>query len=401
MKYIIVIADGMADYPVKELSGKTPMEVAEKELIDTLARRSFCGMVKTVPDGMQPGSDIANLSLFGYDPKIYFSGRAPLEAVSMGIEMGLQDVAYRCNLVTFRKDKEIDIMDDYSAGHISTEEAKKYIELLNKNVMSKRFLFYPGVSYRHLMIWKDGKWGVKTYPPHDIPDREVDKYLPSGDGADELIDIMKKSQKIFKNCELNKERKLKGKKEVSSVWLWGQGKKPNMPTFQEKYGLNGSVIAAVDLIKGIGVLAGLKKINVPGATGYIDTNFEGKAESAIKSLENDNIVFVHIEACDETSHEGSLEKKLLAIKYINDKFMKNLIDGLQSFENYRLLFAIDHPTPVELKVHVADPVPFFIYEKNKSYKGVSAFNEKECSNAGLYIDEGYKIIDLFLNGENL
>lgn len=399
MKYVVVIADGMADYSVEELNGKTPLEVAEKGLIDELASKSLCGIVKTVPEGMQPGSDIANLSLFGYDPKIYFTGRAPLEAVSMGIDMDLSDVAYRCNLVTFRREGNDFLMDDYSAGHITTNEAKHYISILNENIKSKEFQFFPGVSYRHLMIWKKGKWEVKTTPPHDIPDKEIKKFYPEGDGANELIQLMEKSQRIFHETELNKDRIKNGKKAVSSIWLWGQGKKPNMPTLQEKYGLNGSVIAAVDLINGIGLLAGLKKIQVPNVTGYIDTNFEGKAEYAISCLENDDIVFIHIEACDETSHEGSLEKKLLAIKYINDRFLKILIDKLNHFDNYRLLFAIDHPTPVKLKIHVNNPVPFFIFEKNKEYKGVKRFTEKNCSEAGLYIEEGYKIIDFLVNGE--
>jgi 2,3-bisphosphoglycerate-independent phosphoglycerate mutase len=314
--------------------------------------------------------------------------------------MGLSDVAYRCNLVTFRKENDKLIMDDYSAGHISTNEAKEYIKVLNETIKSNEFEFFPGVSYRHLMIWKNGKWDINTTPPHDIPDKEIKRYYPEGDGASKLINLMEKSQKIFENNELNVQRLKNGKKAVSSIWLWGQGKKPNMPTFQEKYGINGSVIAAVDLIKGIGVLAGLKKIQVPNVTGYIDTNFEGKAEYAIKCLEYDDIVFVHIEACDETSHEGSLEKKLLAIKYINDRFLKNLVNGLRNFDNYKILFVIDHPTPVKLKIHVNDPVPFFIFEKNKEHRGIKSFTEKNCSNAGLYIEEGFKIIDFFINGEH-
>lgn len=399
MKFVIVISDGMADYPIEDLNNKTPLEIAKKDLIDKLACESLCGMLKTVPTGMPPGSDIANLSLFGYDPKKFFTGRAPLEAASMGIDMDVNDVAFRCNLVTFRIENDQYVMDDYSAGHITTEEAKRYIELLNKHLSNDRISFHDGVSYRHIMMWRDGKANVITVPPHDIPDRIIDNYLPSGDGSEFLIDLMKKSQKIFKDSLLNKERFKNGKKIVSSIWLWGQGRKPAMITFKEKYGLNGSVIAAVDLIKGIGKLSGLKIINVPGATGYIDTNFEGKAEAAVKALENDDIVFIHIEACDETSHEGSLEKKLTAISYINDRFLTNLINGLDKFDNYRLLFAIDHPTPVKLKVHVADAVPFFIYEKNKKHLGVKAFTEENCQKAGFFVEDGFEIIDLLLNGE--
>lgn len=398
MKYIVVIADGMADYPISELGDKTPLEYTEKPLIDSLARESLVGIVKTVPENMQPGSDVANLSIFGYDPKRFFFGRAPLEAASMGVEMGLNDIAFRCNLVTLRENSGKLVMDDYSAGHITTDEAAPYIEFLNQNNNNKDISFYKGVSYRHLMLWRNGKWNMKLTPPHDIPEQEIAKFLPDGDGSQFITQLMLDSQKLLKECVLNKKRTQEGKKEVSSIWLWGHGKKPSMPTFQEKYSLKGTVIAAVDLIFGIGVLAGLKPAKVNGATGYIDTNFEGKVTAALNSLENNDICFVHIEACDEVSHEGSLEKKILGIKLINDRFLNPLIKGLEKYDNYRLLLAIDHPTPVKQKIHVADPVPFLIYQKNKKQKGIENFCEKHVKNSGLYIEDGYKLLDLLLNG---
>ncbi len=399
MKYLIVIADGMADYPIKSLGGKTPLEYLEKPSMDFLAQNGFCGVVKTVPDGMSPGSDIANLSIFGFDPKKYFTGRAPLEAVSMGINMGSNDVAFRCNLVSFREESGLTIMDDYSAGHISTEEAEKFINFVNEKIKIAGINFYRGVSYRHLMIWKEGKYNLELVPPHDIPDKPIDDYLPKGDGADIIKGIMKISREILRDCDLNRERKRNGKKEVSSVWLWGQGLKPALSSFQDKFGLKGGVISAVDLIKGIGILAGLRPIKVEGITGYIDTNFEGKADAAIETLKEDDICFVHIEACDETSHEGSLEKKMLGIEYIDRRFLRRVLDGLSEFKNYRILLCIDHPTPVERKVHVADKVPFVIYEKDKKLKGVERFCERLCDEKGFYIEEGHLLINTLINGD--
>ncbi|MCX7990638.1 MAG: cofactor-independent phosphoglycerate mutase [Proteobacteria bacterium] len=399
MKYLIVIADGMADYPIESLGGKTPLEYIDKPSMDFLAKNGFCGMVKTVPDGMSPGSDIANLSIFGFDPKKYFTGRAPLEAVSIGVNMNSQDIAFRCNLVTFREENGLKVMDDYSAGHISTDEAEKYINFINDKIKLAGISFHKGVSYRHLMIWKDGKDDLDLTPPHDIPDRPIDDYLPKGDGADFIKGIMKISQEVLKDCHLNKERKKNGKKEVSSIWLWGQGRKPSLQSFEEKFGLKGGVISAVDLIRGIGILAGLKPIKVEGITGYIDTNFEGKADSAVEVLKKEDICFVHIEACDEASHEGSLEKKMLGIEYIDRRFLKRVLDGLSDLDDYRILLCIDHPTPVKKKVHVADKVPFVIYEKNKKLNGVASFCERLCDERGFYIEEGYLLINTLINGD--
>jgi 2,3-bisphosphoglycerate-independent phosphoglycerate mutase len=399
MKYIVVIADGMSDYPVEQLGGKTPLEYLSKKNMDYLANRSMCGMVSNVPDGMPPGSDVANLSVFGYNPKTYFSGRAPLEAASMGVEMDEQDVAFRCNLVTLKKDNGHLMMDDYSAGHIVTEEAVAYVDFLNKNLKNSEIAFYPGVSYRHLMIWNSGKWDMRLTPPHDIPDTDISGHIPSGVGSDFIWGLMKESMRLLRDSSLNFERVKAGKKEVSSIWLWGHGKKPSMPIFMKKFGITGSVIAAVDLIKGIGILAGLRPIKVPGATGYLDTNFEGKAEAAVKSLDHGDICFVHIEACDETSHEGSLEKKLKAIQYIDERFLKPLLTGLDKYGHYRILLIVDHPTPVNLKVHVADPVPFMIFDNLKNRKGVQSFSETECRNTGFYLAEGAAMMDLLLHTE--
>lgn len=399
MKYLVVIADGMADYPIKSLGDKTPLEYADKPTMDFLAKDGFCGMVKTVPDGMPPGSDIANLSLFGFNPKIYFTGRAPLEAASIGINMDIKDVAFRCNLVTLRAEGDELIMDDYSAGHITTEEAEKYIDFIKEKIKVSGISFYKGVSYRHLMIWKDGKSEIELTPPHDIPEKAIKDYLPKGDGADFIQGLMKISREVLKDCELNKERKRAGKKEVTSIWLWGQGKKPQLMSFREKFGLTGGVIAAVDLIRGIGILSGLNSVKVDGITGYIDTNFEGKADAAVETLRKNDICFVHIEACDEASHEGSLEKKLKGIEYIDKRFLSRVLKGLSDFENYRILLCIDHPTPVEKRIHIADKVPFIIYEKGKKWRGVDNFCERLCNDSGFYIDDGYLLINTFINGD--
>lgn len=398
MKYVVVIADGMADHPVESLGGLTPMAWLDKPVMDGLARAGRCGMAKTVPDGMAPGSDVANLSIFGYDPAESFSGRAPLEAASMGVAMADDDVAFRCNLVTFAADGGVTVMDDYSAGHIKTDEARPFIEFLDRNLGISGVRLFPGVSYRHLLIWNGGEWRMRTTPPHDISDKPADPHLPSGDGSEFIRRIMARSRELLSGCELNKARVADGRKEVSSVWLWGQGRRPQMTKFTDRFGLSGMVISAVDLIRGIGMLAGLPSHPVPGITGYLDTNFEGKAAGALDVLRDHDICFVHIEACDETSHEGSLDKKLDSMRALDGRFMRPLVAGLDAYENYRLLLVIDHPTPVHLKTHVAEPVPFVIYEKGCVKDGVAKYSEKDCAATGLYFDEGHELIRHFIDG---
>lgn len=311
MKYIIIVTDGMADRPLKELGGKTPLMVAFKPNMDRLASDGIVGIVRTIPEGLYPGSDVANLSIMGYDPRIYYTGRAPLEAASIGVKLKEEDVAYRCNLVTlqFNRDKTRAIMEDYSAGHITTDEARELIKAINQTISTESISFYPGVSYRHLMVWKDGIAECECTPPHDITGKEITDYLPSGKADEVLRSLMLRSVAVLESHPVNRTRIQKGLRPANSIWLWGQGKRPNIPTFVEKYGLKGSLISAVDLTKGIGIYAGLKIINVPGATGYIDTNYVGKAEYGINSLKEHDLVYIHIEAPDEVSHEGSIEKR--------------------------------------------------------------------------------------------
>jgi 2,3-bisphosphoglycerate-independent phosphoglycerate mutase len=314
MKYIIILGDGMADYPLKELGDKTPLQAAHTESMDAIAARGTLGMVQTIPEGLSPGSDIANLSILGYDPLRYLTGRAVYEAASAGVNLTPRDVAFRCNLVTLGKQNNATIMEDYSAGHISTDEAQPIIREIDRQLGNDGIHFYPGVSYRHLMVWTEGIDTVETTPPHDITGKDIAAYLPRGKGSDTLNRIMTEARTILQESPVNKERMAASRPPANALWLWGQGKPITMPTFREKYGLKGSVISAVDLIKGIGIMLGLSPVEVPGATGYLDTNYQGKAEYALKVLEEKEFVFVHVEAPDEASHSGSLANKIRAIE---------------------------------------------------------------------------------------
>ncbi len=402
MKYIVIVTDGMADRPLKELGGKTPLMVAFKPNIDRLASQGVVGSVRTVPQGMHPGSDIANLTIFGYDPTKYYTGRAPLEAASIGIKLGEKDIAYRCNLVTlqFNRDKTRALMEDYSAGHISTEEARELINTIDSELGNERIRFYPGVSYRHLMVWKDGSLECECTPPHDIIGKDITDYQPVGECAELLRDLMLKSVNILEPHPVNRNRILQNKRPANSIWLWGQGRKPSLPGFKDIYGLRGALISAVDLTKGIGVYAGLKIINVPGATGYIDTNYQGKAEYAIEALEDMDFVYVHIEAPDETSHEGDISKKIKAIEDIDSIFLGTLLRMLGSFDEYRILLLPDHATPISVKTHTDEPVPFLIYDSKKRVQNGIPFDEEICKRDDiLRIEEGYTLMGKFLKRE--
>lgn len=402
MKYIVIVPDGMADRPLSKLGGKTPLMVAFKPNINRLASQGVLGIVRTIPHGMHPGSDIANLSIFGFDPRNYYTGRAPLEAASIGIRLEESDVAYRCNLITlqFNKDMTRALIDDYSAGHISTEEARQLINSIDSELGNDKIRFYSGVSYRHLMVWKGGSEKCECTPPHDIIGKEITDYLPVGDCADVLRDLMLRSVNILQSHAVNKNRILNNKKPANSIWLWGQGKRPSLPDFKELTGLMGALISAVDLTKGIGIYAGLKIINVPGATGYIDTNYQGKAEYAIEALENMDFVYVHIEAPDETSHEGDIEKKIKAIEDIDSLFLGTLLRMLQTFDEYRILLLPDHATPISVKTHTDEPVPFLIYDSRKRQKNEIPYDESLCNRDDvLRIEEGHTLMGKFLRKE--
>ncbi len=399
MKYIVIVPDGASDYPIEELNGKTPLQVANTPNMDFLASNGIAGSVRNIPKGFHPGSDVANLSILGYDPRVYYTGRAPLEAVSIGISLSREDIAYRCNLVTLKFDKKQIFMDDYSSGHISTEEAKILIEDIQNKLGSEQFRFYPGVSYRHILVWKNGSEDLECTPPHDITGREISRYLPIGRGSEQLKELIYKSWEILKEHPINKKRIAEGKKPANSIWLWGQGRTPNLPTYKEKYNITGALISAVDLTKGLGILSGFHIINVPGATGWIDTNYEGKAEYALNALERVDFVYIHIEAPDEAGHQGEYKLKIKALEDI-DKIIigKILNEAPKRFKDFKILLLPDHPTPVKVKTHTPDPVPFVIYENNKSSAKKREFNEEILKAPDLTVEEGFKLMDIFLKG---
>lgn len=397
MKYVILLGDGMSDQAVEALGGKSPLQAAKTPNMDLMAKRGVLGLAQTVPEGYPPGSDVANLSMFGYDPTNCYTGRSPLEAASMGVSLGPDDVAFRLNLVHLDPRGGKLIMEDYSAGHISTADGRELVEELQRLLGDHEFSFHPGVSYRHLMVWHTGSTQLKTTPPHDITGHDIITYLPKGEGADKLINIMNSSQMIFHNHPQIKRRSAAGEAAANSAWLWGQGKAPAMEKFQEKFGLSGAVISAVDLIKGIGVYAGLDIINVPGATGYLDTNFKGKAQAAVDALKTRDFVFVHVEAPDEASHSGKLDDKIKAIELFDEQVVGPVLEGIKQYGEYRVLCAPDHPTPIQLMTHTSDPVPFVIYSGEKEEKeGVAGYDEFSAAATGFKVSEGYKLMELLL-----
>lgn len=389
MKYAILIGDGMADYPIEELGGRTPLAAAQTPNMDFLATQGELGLARTIPEGMEPGSDVANLSIMGYDPVTYHTGRAPLEAASMGVSLGPQDVAFRCNLVTLRHEAGGDIfMEDYSAGHISSGEARELIVSINQTMGNGSRRFYPGVSYRHLLVWQGGQENWRTYPPHDLTEQNVRLYL-AGEGTDKpLLELVKSSWKVLANHEVNRLRQERGQKSASSIWLWGQGRAPQVPTLQELYGLTGAVISAVDLMRGIGIYAGLKPIIVPGATGYLDTNYAGKVEAALDALETMDFVYLHVEAPDEAGHTGELKNKLKAIEDFDYRVVGPMLQGLKTLGPHRVLLMPDHRTPLSLKTHSPEPVPFALYDSRQPRGGSPRrYNEVAAENTGLLIDK--------------
>jgi len=402
-KYIVLIGDGMADYPIAELGGKTPLQSARTPNLDRLARQGTLGRVNTIPPGFSPGSDVANLTVFGYDPAVYYTGRAPLEAVAMGVKLAPADVAFRCNLVTLLKEDGDTYMEDFSAGHISTEEAGRIVKDLGKELGNEEFVFYPGVSYRHLLVWHNGEASLrlKTTPPHDITGRNISPHVPEGDGEEEILWLMNRAQKILPSHPVNLERTRMGKKPGNAIWLWGQGKAPVLKPMTQRFGIRGSVISAVDLIKGIGYYAGLEIVNVPGATGYLDTNYAGKAESALKALEEKDLVYVHVEAPDEAAHSGNLKDKIQAIEDFDRKIVAPILEGAEKFGGYRLLILPDHFTPLTIKTHSPEPVPFIVFsseEKDNPIKAGRSFDEESAEKAGILIEKGHELIEKFIKG---
>ncbi len=403
MKYIVIIGDGMADRPVKELGGKTPLQKAVTPNMDRLAREGIIGSVRTIPPGFHPGSDVANLSILGYDPKIFYSGRAPLEAASMGIDLQESDVAYRCNLVTlkYNKDRTSAIMEDYSGGHISSAEAAILIKDIASELGTAEISFHPGVSYRHLMVWKGGEQDVECSPPHDIVGKDISDYLPTGKGEEVLRRLMFESVGVLSGHPVNKERVSNGKKSANGIWLWGQGRKPRVPKFKDKYAIDGAMVSAVDLTKGLGVCAGFEILKVPGVTGYLDTNYAGKAEYSLKALERVDFVYVHVEAPDEAGHSGNFKDKVKAIEDFDALVVGAILRGAKAFPEYRVLLMPDHPTPIELKTHSDEPVPFVIYDNRNPRKNEGASFDETLLNRKdiMVVEEGYKLMDYFIKGK--
>lgn len=400
MKYAIVLYDGMADYPVPALGGKTPMEVARKPVFDALGRRAEVGLVKTVPDGLKPASDIANLSVIGYDPSVYYTGRSPLEAVSIGVTMAEDDVALRCNLVTLSEEPEFaaKTMRDYSAGDISTAEAAALIHSVQERFGSADFDFYPGVSYRHCLIHHGGttQLGDMT-PPHDISGRVIGEYLSQHPNAASLIAMMRDSVELLTEHPVNKARVAAGRLPANAIWLWGEGRRPSLPNFESLYGLKGSIISAVDLLKGIGKCAGMNTPEVEGATGYIDTNFEGKAEAAVAEWKaGQDLVYIHIEAPDECGHRNEPENKVRSIELIDERLLPILMEYLNGCEDFKLLILPDHPTPIVTGTHASDPVPYLMYRKAAERIGPDTVNENTAAATGNRISFGPDIMRRFI-----
>ena len=396
MKYIVLVADGMADYPIEALGMRTPLEAARTPNMEFIAKNGSLGLAKTIPDKMTPASDVANLSILGYDPKRYYSGRGPLEAANLGIDLEDDDVAFRCNLITVSGD----ILLDYSAGHIKSTEAEKLIKFLDTKLGTNKIRFFPGISYRHLLLAKRGSelklQNLKCLPPHDISGQKISKNLPKGDNADLIIKLMLDSREILESHEINHVRLDLKENPANMIWLWGQGKKPDMPKFIDKFGLTGSVISAVDLIKGLGRILGLEVINVPGATGYYDTDYLAKAQAAVKSLTKKDFVFVHVEAPDEAGHNGDLREKLTAIERFDQLVVGTILEYCKNKDDFRIMVLPDHATPVSLKTHTPEAIPFALYGKDIPAKNFLNYSEKEAQKSELYFENGCQLLDYFI-----
>ena len=400
MKYVVVLCDGMADYPVPALGGKTPMMVAKKPHIDALAAKAEVGLVRTVAPGLKPGSDVANMSVLGFDPHRFYTGRSPLEAASIGIDMKDSDVSLRTNLVTLSDKGEPfadKVIEDYCADDISTEEARQLIEAVQAAFGGGKYDFYTGVSYRHCLIWHGGttELGNMT-PPHDITGKVIGPHLSTAETARPLLEMMEKSFDLLKDHPVNKARVAAGRRPANCIWLWGEGKRPALRPFEALYGIKGGMVSAVDLLKGIANCAGMEVAEVPGATGYIDTDFEGKAKAALDLLTRNDLVYVHFEAPDECGHRNDPENKVKAIEMIDSRVLPILEKGLEQYEDYKILLLPDHPTPIVTRTHASDPVPYLLYQKSAPKTGVDTINEETAKATGIYMENGPAMMPHFL-----
>lgn len=398
MKYLVVLGDGMADEPIREIGGRTPLMQAVTPAMDALARKSEVGLAHTIPQGMKPGSDTANLAVLGYDPKKYYTGRSPLEALSIGVPMKDTDIAIRCNIVTVSDDGlpyEEKTIIDHSAGEISTQDAAVLMEAIQQEMNSDVYQYYVGTSYRHLTVWNGGEV-VELTPPHDVLGQTIGQYLPEDA---KLREMMQRSYDILNNHPLNQEREKRGLNKANSLWFWGAGTKPALDSFEGKYGKKGAMISAVDLLKGIAVGAKMHNIEVPGANGTLETNWEGKADAAARALleEGYDFVYIHMEAPDEMGHQGSLERKIKAIEYLDGRVLGPLVERLdQSGEDYRLLLMPDHPTPIACRTHTSDPVPYLLYDSRREVEFSGQYNEEDARKSGIVVERGYTLMSKLL-----
>lgn len=400
MKYVVILGDGMADLPIEELGGKTPIEAAKTPTIDKISKKSELGLAATIPDGMKPGSDTANLAVLGYNPEVYYSGRSPLEALSIGVDMKDTDIALRVNFVTVTEDEPFEekVIIDHSSGEISNEEAKELLEAIKKEMDCEEFKFYFGTSYRHCCIWDKGTV-IDLAQPHDHLDEKIGQYIP---GEKKFADMMRKSYEILNHHPINEERRKNGKNPANCLWFWGAGTRPSLTDFKEKTGKTGAMISAVDLLKGIAIGANMKVIIVEGANGQLDTNYEGKAQAALNALLKDNLdfVYVHVEAPDEMGHQGSIERKIKAIENLDSRLINIVYDGLKaSDEDFRMLITPDHPTPIAVRTHTSTPVPYLMYDSTDEKEQEFDYSERNAEKTGIFIKPGYKLMARFLQEE--
>lgn len=399
MKYLILVGDGMGDRPCPELEGRTVLEATETPHMDRLAQQGDLGLARTIPQGKDPGSDTANMSLMGFDPAVYHTGRSPIEAAAMGVDLGPGDIAFRCNLVTLGWQDGSTQMVDYSAGHVDSESAAQFVRAVNGALGREGLKFYPGVSYRHLLVWHDGPLEAVTVPPHDLSGQKVDDVLDKAGVSAPVYDLMRASWPVLAEHPLNHLRRHEGKPEVNSIWLWGQGTKPSLVTFQERFGLSGFTVSAVDLIKGLGLLAGLEAVNVEGATGFLDTNYAGKVQAVLDGLKTNDIAFLHVEAPDEAGHSGKLDLKMRAVQEFDERVVGPVLAGLAQLGPHRVLLATDHYTPLEVKTHTPEPVPYVIWDSRKTGPGGTGFHEEAAlAAAGEKVLPAHELIELLVKG---
>ncbi|MBU4260653.1 MAG: cofactor-independent phosphoglycerate mutase [Proteobacteria bacterium] len=399
MKYIILVGDGIGDLPIDELNGMTPLEYARTPAMDFVASHGVLGQLQTVPPGFHPGSDVANLSLLGYKPEDVYTGRSPLEAASLGVDLLDNEIAFRCNLVTVTQNGGMVTMVDYSGGHIDTGDARQLIAAINKEITSDLFTLYPGISYRHLFVYRGNVAGLVTVPPHDYTGQDVTQFWKSYAQYPDLKQFVRKASEILQVHPLNRSRQQQGKLPANGVWLWGEGKAPSMTTLEQNFGVSGALISAVDLLKGIGVYAGMEVVNVPGATGYLDTDYQGKVDAALSALDRHDLVLVHVEAPDETGHQGLLKEKIQAIEDFDQKVVQKILDGMKQGQDFRLVICMDHFTPISMKTHIAVPVPFALFDsRSPEQKNTLSYSEKNGKSSSLHLANGEDFFQFLLTG---